>query len=67
METKIVFGTYNVPSITTNLTASYTVPSNLPQEVSEKIDFSDMGIKIEENKPSFNDTLKAVLSVPKPR
>ena len=65
METPFSFGTYNVPSISVNLSASYTVPGILPKGVIEKIIAAEKS-EGKENVSVFDDTLKAVLSVPKP-
>lgn len=41
MDTKLSFGTYNVPLNTINLSASYNAPAILPKEMSEKAQFFD--------------------------
>lgn len=64
----LIFGTYNVSN--DGLTISYNAPSMLPKEVMEKISFNgDVFSTAEKSeKPSgFNDMVKAVAGVPKPK
>lgn len=37
METKFIYGTYNVPSTSVNLSATYSVPAMVSKEVIENI------------------------------
>lgn len=37
METKFIYGTYNVPSTSVNLSATYSVPAMFSKEVIENI------------------------------
>lgn len=69
MENKLIFGTYNVPPITNeSLTASFTTQGNITKEMLEKIYCSEQEIDQEEVKiNSFDETLKALLKVPKPK
>jgi len=63
METKISFGTYNVPSIATNLSATYTAPAILP--MSEKANFSQEETKIIADLKSseFDNNIKVLPSI----
>lgn len=40
MENKIVFGIYNVPSLSISLTASYVVPGVMPKDEAKRISFA---------------------------
>jgi hypothetical protein len=66
---KIIFGTYNVPSINTNLSASYIAPGIASMEEVNKVVFSEEDKKeAEHGMPAefFNNLLKGIMSVPKP-
>ena len=43
METILSFGTYDVPLISKNLSASYNAPAILPLEMNKKVSFSPNG------------------------
>jgi len=61
MEEQIIFGTYNVPPIEENLTASYTTNSDL------KINQHDIDMNESVKVNSYDIMLKGLLNVPKPK
>jgi hypothetical protein len=65
MENQIVFGTYNVPSLATSLTASYVVPGIMPKDEAKRISFAQQQPSTEPFS-AFDQTLKNIFKVPKP-
>ncbi len=63
MEKTIAFGTYNVPSTSDNLSATYTVPGVSSIEVVNKIVIAK---KPEQDLSEFDKALASIMSVPKP-
>lgn len=67
-EQSLMFGTYDVPPISNdNLTASFTVPGNVPKDMIDKVIVQEDQIQVKiGDLNNFDKMLKSILSVPKP-